>query len=142
MNDPQRTCILRNACRFKIERWRFYVVVLWTLCVFGLHRCSVNASTTNSIYFNVTEGLPIGTYVGNIANQPYDVVLHIYPQDDLILDSVSKNITTKIVLDREKISGYVIDLLNNLKLTSIFINVSDINDNIPTFPVSVYDFEF
>ena len=144
MNDPQRTCILRNACRFKIERWRFYVVVLWTLCVFGLHRCSVNASTTNSIYFNVTEGLPIGTYVGNIANQPYDVVLHIYPQDDLILDSVSKNITTKIVLDREKISGYVIDLLNHkpFQVTSIFINVSDINDNIPTFPVSVYDFEF
>ena len=110
--------------------------------MFDLHRCYGSASTPT---FYISEGLPNGSFVGSLASYDYDQVLQIDPvkyKGDLIVDS-AKNISTAVVLDREKNSGYVITLLklHPFGLQDVVINVTDVNDNIPTFPVSVYNFK-
>ncbi|KAJ7327360.1 condensed mesenchymal cell proliferation [Desmophyllum pertusum] len=140
MSDTERTCIPWNVCRFKTKLWLWYVVLLWTTCVFDLHPCYTSASTAT---FYISEGLPKGSFVGSLSHIAFDSVLSITPQPYLTIDLVSKNITTNVILDRESYSEYKISLLlvNPFSQSIILVNVTDANDNIPRFAKGVYNFK-
>lgn len=103
--------------------------------------------------FNVSEGEPTGTEVGNVTVTDHDVgvngeisFLQDYPYDDVfVVDPTTGKISTKVVLDREVKQKYIFDLKvqdkGNDALTSttkIEIDVIDKNDNVPiiSFPTS------
>ena len=138
----ERTCIIPwNVCRFRTKPWLWYMVLLWTTCVFDLHPCYSNASATT---FYISEGLPKGSFVGSLSHITFDFILSAQPRDDLNVDIVLKKITTKVVLDRETVANYHIVLLDSLTVTShkVYVNVTDSNDNIPRFTRAVYNLKF
>lgn len=138
MNDSERTCIPWNVCRFRTKLWLWYVVLLWTTCVFDLHPCFISASTVATFY--ISEGLPKGSFVGSLSHINYNIFSGITPQADLDVHQVTKIITTNVVLDRETVPNYVITLLDTKKAIfyTVLVNVTDANDNIPKFSQDVY----
>ena len=131
----------RNVCGLKTYRRLWYAVLLWTTLVFDFHPHCTNASLVSSFF--ISEGLPIGSLVGNLPHITFDNVLEVIPtegKNDFQVDKSTRIITTNIILDRETIANYHITLLKNVPfaLYSVYINVTDLNDNIPTFPQAVY----
>ncbi|XP_078371306.1 protein dachsous-like [Oculina patagonica] len=144
MNDSERTCIPWNVCRFRTKLWLWYVVLLWTTCVFDLHPCLTSASTVATFY--ISEGLPKGSVVGSLSHINFDIVSSITPdaaKGNLKVDPNTKIITTNVVLDRETVPNYVISLLDISTFVSytVLVNVTDANDNIPKFSSDVYHLE-
>ena len=118
------------------------MVLLWTTCVFDLHPCYTNASSVTTFY--ISEGMPKGSVVGNLSHITFDYVSDVSPSQDLTVNTSTKTITTNIVLDRETVASYVIILIDNLQSTfhTVYVNVTDSNDNIPTFSQAVYNLKF
>ena len=114
--------------------------------------------------FEVKEGSPAGTVVGTVGNdqtgsliigkrdrEPPEPPYLIVPQegfdeggggDDLIINEQTGEIRTKRLLDREVTSSYVLNAIplngdhDNVR---VVINVTDINDNTPTFEEAADD---
>ena len=142
LHDQSCSFPYRNVCGFKSYRWLWYVVLLWTTTLFDFHPNIANASLSSSFY--ISEGLPVGSFVGNISHVAFDVVLEVIPKEgknDFQVDKSTRIITTNIILDRETIANYHIILLELITAApyTVFINVTDLNDNIPTFPQVVYN---
>lgn len=106
--------------------------------MFDLHPGFTSASTAT---FYISEGLPKGSFVGNLTHVNFDIVTGIRPQaSDLKISS--KIITTNVVLDRETVPSYEISLakLSPFESLRVLVNVTDANDNIPKFANDVYNF--
>lgn len=106
--------------------------------MFDLHPGFTSASTAT---FYISEGLPKGSFVGNLSHVNFDIVTGIRPQaSDLKISS--KIITTNVVLDRETVPSYEISLekLYPFESLRVLVNVTDANDNIPKFANDVYNF--
>ena len=112
--------------------------------------------------FEVKEGSPAGTVVGTVGNdqtgsliignrgrEPPEPPYLIVPQEgfdeggggnDLIINEQTGEIRTKRLLDREVTPSYVLNAIpvngDNIK---VVINVTDINDNTPTFEEAADD---
>lgn len=118
--------------------------------------------TSNSYLANVTENAPPGTYVTKVTAEdkdisaPNNVVVYSINDPDhskkFQIDPYTGNITTRVVLDREEIKYYFIDVtacdsamsdrpnMNtpNCGVASVRIDVADTNDNTPFFNESLY----
>lgn len=107
--------------------------------MFDLHPCLTSASTAT---FYISEGLPKGSFVGDLTHVTFDVVSTITPQAS-DLSVTSKIITTNVVLDRETVPSYEITLVKTFPFQKllVLVNVTDINDNIPKFANDVYNFK-
>lgn len=109
--------------------------------MFDLHPCYTNASATT---FYISEGLPKGSFVGRLSHITFDREIGISPRRDLTVDISTKTITTNIILDRETVENYNIVLLSVLTAVThtVYVNVTDSNDNIPSFTQAVYNWKF
>lgn len=109
--------------------------------MFDLHPCYTNAS---AITFYISEGLPKGSFVGRLSHIAFDREIGISPRRDLTVDISTKTITTNIILDRETVENYNIVLLSVLTAVThtVYVNVTDSNDNIPSFTQAVYNWKF
>ena len=107
-----------------------------------LHRSYTNASSSTTFY--ISEGLPKGSFVGSLAHVNISFVISSPPaSQDLAVDTSAKTITTRIVLDRETVASYDISVIDsNDRLHTVIVNVSDSNDNIPSFGQAVYYLKF
>lgn len=110
--------------------------------MFDLHQHCTNASATSNFY--ISEGLPKGSFVGNLSQVAFSQVVEIVPSSDLNVDISTKIITTKVILDRETVTNYHITLfdLSSFKTHTVYVNVTDLNDNTPRFSQAVYDWKF
>lgn len=110
--------------------------------MFDLHRSYTNASSTTTFY--ISEGLPKGSFVGSLSHITGNIFLvDIKPPGNLDLNTVTKIITTKIVLDRETVAIYGISIADSIGgFHTVIVNVTDLNDNIPKFAQAVYNFKF
>ena len=136
--DWHWTCVPWNASRFK-TKWTFWYVVVLISFFHDHHSVYTTASLTFN--FNISEGLPVGTFVGSLPLLSFIVVL-----DDphFNVDTRTKNITTLEILDREDRHKYQLDLVHlTSSSVSITVNiyVTDVNDNPPKFQQSVFYFE-
>lgn len=100
----------------------------------------------------VSEGVPAGTRVGfigdgstGITGPPYLIVPvpGSAVDTDLIIESDTGEIKTKIELDRETRSSYsLVAIPRSGENIRVVVRVLDENDNAPTFPSPVMDIEF
>lgn len=143
------TCISPwNVCLFRTKLWVWYMVLLWSTSVFDRHpRCS-NASTVVTTTYYISEGLPSGSFVGSVSHLTFDTVVFVMAgstlSTDLRVDTVQNIITTDAVLDREKVPIYTITLIDSstAAVSTVSVNVTDLNDNSPSFFRAVYNLEF
>lgn len=136
--------------------------ILWLLIVAGLHllvagahgsgpgpgifprRRSSNEGLMQSravdtrVQFEVLEGEPRGTIVGYIPTKPGFTYRFNEPPREFTLDSLTGEIKTNAILDRELLSNdrYDLVILSSQPTypIEVRINVNDINDNSPEFP--------
>lgn len=136
--------------------------LLWLLIVAGLHllvagahgsgpgpgifprRRSSNDGVMQSravdtrVQFDVLEGEARGTIVGYIPTKPGFTYRFNEPPRDFALDSVTGEIKTNAILDREILTNDRYDLVvlssQPTYPIEVRINVQDINDNSPEFP--------
>ena len=110
--------------------------------MFDLHQPCTNASATSNFY--ISEGLPKGYFVGNISYVAFSQVVEMVPSSDFNVDISTKIITTKVILDRETVANYHITIFDlfSVKTHTVYINVTDLNDNTPRFSQAVYDWKF
>ncbi|XP_033742376.1 protocadherin-9-like isoform X1 [Pecten maximus] len=115
------------------------------------------------IRFTMSEELPTSTLVGNIAEKSgmrnnytteefnsirYKFLDQSVMQTRFTINDVSGNLSTSVVLDRESICGYkeicilafdvaaYSNLITLFEILSVEVELTDENDNIPTFPES------
>ncbi|XP_034945653.1 protein dachsous [Chelonus insularis] len=98
----------------------------------------------NVLHFEVSENIPAGSTIGfiDMESPPYLIVpVPGSPvKTDLIVDSTTGEIRTRVSLDRETTPSYSFVVLP--PNSRVVINVLDENDNIPTFPVKHVEVEF
>ncbi|XP_059046362.1 cadherin-related tumor suppressor [Achroia grisella] len=84
----------------------------------------------------VPEDQPIGTIVGRIPLKPGFTYRFNEPPKEFILDPVSGEIRTNVVLDRESVDRYAFVVLSSQPTYPIEVRlrVTDVNDNFPEFP--------
>jgi hypothetical protein len=119
--------------------------------------------TSPTYLANVSENMPPGTYVTKVTAEdkdisaPNNVVLYTISDQDhgrkFQIDPYTGNITTRVVLDREEIKVYFIDVtacdsamsdrpnMNtpNCRTANVRIDVADTNDNDPYFNNTLYE---
>lgn len=107
--------------------------------MFDLHPHYTNASST-TIFF-ISEGLPKGSFVGSLSHIAFDQATN---PSALNVDIPAKTITTNKILDREAMAYYSVLLINaaNGASHTVLVNVTDSNDNIPSFGRTVYHLKF
>ena len=149
--------------RSKLNPFKFRSGFLLLLLVYIVHiksRLVHGAELMQT--FEIKEGSPAGTVVGTIGNdqsgsivigergsEPPQPPYLIVPEegfdevgggDDLIINEQTGEIRSKKLLDRELTSAYVLNAIplngDNIK---VVINVTDINDNTPSFMESRKD---
>ncbi|XP_053319411.1 protocadherin gamma-C5-like isoform X11 [Spea bombifrons] len=110
--------------------------------------------TFTSMTNEIAENVPLGTAVGFISVRDRDsgkngeVQLNVSPHLPFKIKSLKNHfsLVTDGYLDREKISQYTIELTASdlgvpsmHTVTTVLLNVSDVNDNPPAFPQSTYN---
>ncbi|OWR45849.1 hypothetical protein KGM_208459 [Danaus plexippus plexippus] len=87
----------------------------------------------------VPESQPIGTNVGRIPIKPGFTYRFNEPPKEFVLDPVSGEIRTNVILDRESVDRYAFVVLSSQPTYPIEVRlrVTDVNDNSPEFPEPV-----
>ncbi|XP_022092788.1 protocadherin-16-like [Acanthaster planci] len=101
---------------------------------------------TPSITYNIEEGLPVGTQVGDISvdQQIAGPYLSVHVPADYLEFTQDGIITTKAVLDHEQESVFdffALPITPNPPQIAIRVSVTDVNDNSPVFPNSEIDLD-
>ena len=108
------------------------------VAVLALLQACRGQADDRSVAFTVSEGLPPGTAVGSIATRAGLRYKFSDPPTLFHLDDVTGAITTRAVIDRERLTDDVFDLFvqsvpSGQHLVEVRITVLDVNDNHPTF---------
>ncbi|XP_041983025.1 cadherin-related tumor suppressor-like [Aricia agestis] len=84
----------------------------------------------------VAEAQPVGTVVGRIPTKPGFTYRFNEPPKEFVLDPVTGEIKTSVVLDRESVDRYAFVVLSSQPTYPIEVRlrVTDVNDNYPEFP--------
>ncbi|XP_048589348.1 protocadherin Fat 4 isoform X1 [Nematostella vectensis] len=114
----------------KDQLWMRFVLVLY-IHALGFHASSATSEVRT---FYIPEGSPTGTEVGRIPVRVQSILLASgIPAD---LEYNVGVITTKTVLDREKVSAYnltIVEFSTPPKSYTVLVYVQDLNDNSPSF---------
>ncbi|XP_038055209.1 protein dachsous-like [Patiria miniata] len=138
MAFPPCTGRHRTNVKLNVKPWRNLSSVVLLLMMY-IAVCLGQAQTP-SITYNIDEGLPVGTEVGDISVDqvipgPY---LPLYAPTDYLQFTSSGVISTKVVLDHEATSefNFVAVAISDSSQIVIRVRVTDVNDNSPVFPNS------
>ncbi|KAL4715527.1 hypothetical protein ACJJTC_009153 [Scirpophaga incertulas] len=123
----------------RMGRWH---VALALLAVLAGARPSSAAEQMQSravdtgVDLRVPEDQPIGTVVGRIPIKPGFTYRFNEPPKEFVLDPISGEIKTSVILDRETIDRYAFVVLSSQPTYPIEVRlrVTDVNDNYPEFP--------
>jgi protocadherin-16/23 len=126
---------------------------LWLLWLLVLTCSSPSISAEHVRELEVSEGVPIGHQIGYIgeflhsvdSGPPYLIVPvpGSAVDSDLQIDHTTGEITTKVLLDREKRASYsLVAIPLSGENVRVVVKVLDENDNAPTFPTPVMNIEF
>lgn len=123
----------------RMGRWH---VALAALAVLSGARVATAAEQMQSravdtgVDLRVPEDQPAGTIVGRIPTKPGFTYRFNEPPKEFVLDPVSGEIRTNMVLDRETVDRYAFVVLSSQPTYPIEVRlrVTDVNDNYPEFP--------
>lgn len=102
--------------------------------------CSVVAVLGDvELKFDVAEEQAVNTFIGQINTTAYPPPYNVFDSHpDIYFDKQTGRIVTTKKLDRETVPSYTFAVLSmsgtGFTAIQIFINVTDINDNVPYFP--------
>lgn len=110
----------------------------WLLALLSLVAGEVMQSRAvdTGVDLKVLEDQPVGTPVGRIPVKPGFTYRFNEPPKEFILDSVTGEIRTNMVLDREGTERYAYVVLSSQPTypIEVRVRVMDVNDNYPEFP--------
>jgi protocadherin-16/23 len=117
-------------------------IVIWTLLLLVKHGTCQDQTPTKE--FHISEGLQSGAEVGTLGENTDGFFIYTDKNEDIDIEQVftigsAGKITTKVVLDREQRSLYTffaVPLSGSGSTFKVKINVQDINDNSPQFPLT------
>nr|XP_053612376.1 cadherin-related tumor suppressor [Plodia interpunctella] len=123
----------------RMERWHVALVALALLVSAGLGLASEqmqSRAVDTGVDLRVAEDQPIGTIVGKIPTKPGFTYRFNEPPKEFVLDPVTGEIKTNMVLDRESVDRYAFVVLSSQPTYPIEVRlrVTDVNDNYPEFP--------
>ncbi|CAH0714413.1 unnamed protein product, partial [Brenthis ino] len=126
----------------RMGRWHVVLVALALLTGAGAGAAAEqmqSRAVDTGVDLRVPEAQPIGTVVGRIPIKPGFTYRFNEPPKEFILDSVSGEIKTNMILDRESVDRYAFVVLSSQPTYPIEVRlrVTDVNDNYPEFPEPV-----
>jgi hypothetical protein len=123
----------------RMGRWHVALVVLAVLA--GAQPSTAaeqmqSRAVDTGVDLRVPEDQPGGTIVGWIPTKPGFTYRFNEPPKEFVLDPVSGEIKTNVVLDREAVDRYAFVVLSSQPTYPIEVRlrVTDVNDNYPEFP--------
>lgn len=126
----------------RMGRWHVVLVALALLTGAGAGAAAEqmqSRAVDTGVDLRVPEAQPIGTIVGRIPTKPGFTYRFNEPPKEFILDPISGEIKTNLVLDRENVDRYAFVILSSHPTYPIEVRlrVTDVNDNYPEFPEPV-----
>ncbi|KAJ8730776.1 hypothetical protein PYW08_002189 [Mythimna loreyi] len=122
----------------RMGRWHVALVALAALLagVGAAAEQMQSRAVDTGVDLRVPEDQPVGTIVGRIPTKPGFTYRFNEPPKEFILDPVSGEIKTNLVLDREAVDRYAFVVLSSQPTYPIEVRlrVTDVNDNYPEFP--------
>lgn len=123
----------------RMGRWHVALVALAVLCGAGISASAEqmqSRAVDTGVDLRVPEDQPVGTIVGRIPTKPGFTYRFNEPPKEFVLDPVSGEIRTNMVLDREAVDRYAFVVLSSQPTYPIEVRlrVTDVNDNYPEFP--------
>ncbi|XP_045494732.1 cadherin-related tumor suppressor [Colias croceus] len=120
-------------------RWHVVLVALALLTGAGAGAAAEqmqSRAVDTGVDLRVPEAQPIGTIVGRIPIKPGFTYRFNESPKEFLLDPVSGEIKTNVVLDRESVDRYAFVVLSSQPTypIEVRIRVTDVNDNYPEFP--------
>ncbi|KAH9489795.1 Protocadherin-1 [Bulinus truncatus] len=152
------TCVLSSPANICLNRVAGPLTVIMMVAFAELSLVLTMLLTTEaSVLFDVKEEQPPPMLVGNIASRMglsvgsgYRFIL-ISPIDYFTINSTSGDLFTKAVLDREQLCSDTAPCTLNVSVTvtapndfmsvTIGVNILDINDRLPDFPMSSFSIQ-
>ncbi|KAM3964103.1 cadherin-related tumor suppressor fat [Aphomia sociella] len=123
----------------RMGRWHVALVALALLA--GAALCAAaeqmqSRAVDTGVDLRVPEDQPVGTIVGRIPTKPGFTYRFNEPPKEFVLDPVSGEIRTNVILDRESVDRYAFVVLSSQPTYPIEVRlrVTDVNDNYPEFP--------
>ncbi|XP_063532868.1 cadherin-related tumor suppressor [Cydia strobilella] len=112
------------------------VVLLLTLAASAAAEQMQSRAVDTGVDLRVPEDQPPGTLVGKIPTKPGFTYRFNEPPKEFVLDPVTGEIRTNVVLDREAVDRYAFVVLSSQPTYPIEVRlrVTDVNDNYPEFP--------
>lgn len=121
-----------------MRRWHVALLALAVLTGAGAAAAEQMQSRAvdTGVDLRVPEDQPAGTIVGRIPTKPGFTYRFNEPPKEFVLDPVSGEIRTNMVLDREGVDRYAFVVLSSQPTYPIEVRlrVTDVNDNYPEFP--------
>lgn len=123
----------------KMGRWHATLValaLLYCACVSITAEQMQSRAVDTGVDLRVAEGQPAGSFVGKIPIKTGFTYRFNEPPKEFVLDPVSGEIRTNMMLDRETIDRYAFVVLSSQPTYPIEVRlrVTDVNDNFPEFP--------
>ncbi|XP_037298244.1 cadherin-related tumor suppressor-like [Manduca sexta] len=123
----------------RMGRWHVALAALVLFCgarVNAIAEQMQSRAVDTGVDLRVPEDQPAGTVVGRIPIKPGFTYRFNEPPKEFILDPVSGEIRTNVVLDRETVDRYAFVVLSSQPTYPIEVRlrVTDVNDNYPEFP--------
>lgn len=121
----------------RMGRWHVVLVALAVLTSAATTAEQMQSRAVDTgVDLRVPEDQPIGTLVGRIPTKPGFTYRFNEPPKEFVLDPVSGEIRTNMVLDRESVDRYAFVVLSSQPTYPIEVRlrVTDVNDNYPEFP--------
>ncbi len=130
--------------------WHYGLLFFYTACAIALFPPRV----TGHIRYSIPEEMPVGSFVGNIASdlglEPKRLIsgkARVFSTDSseyIGLDKENGHLVVKNKMDREEQCGEIsacsvsfdVILENPMELYRVTVDIQDINDNSPVFPIS------
>lgn len=122
----------------RMLRWHVTLITLAALVSAGASATEQMQSRAvdTGVDLRVPEEQPAGTIVGRIPTKPGFTYRFNEPPKEFVLDPVSGEIRTNMILDRETSDRYAFVVLSSQPTYPIEVRlrVTDVNDNYPEFP--------
>ncbi|XP_013177912.1 PREDICTED: cadherin-related tumor suppressor [Papilio xuthus] len=120
-------------------RWHVVLVAVALLTGAGAGAAAEqmqSRAVDTGVDLRIAEAQPVGTIVGRIPIKPGFTYRFNEPPKEFVLDPISGELKSNIVLDRESVDRYAFVVLSSQPTypIEVRIRVMDVNDNYPEFP--------
>ncbi|CAH2076456.1 unnamed protein product, partial [Iphiclides podalirius] len=135
----KKPCDVDIAVMTSMGRWHVVLAAVALLTGAGAGAAAEqmqSRAVDTGVDLRIAEAQPVGTTFGRIPVKPGFTYRFNEPPKEFVLDPISGEIKSNVVLDRESVDRYAFVVLSSQPTypIEVRIRVTDVNDNYPEFP--------